>query len=153
MKTQKMILVGKGEYETLLKCAVIAKTIYALMGDFIEDKYKKEVHKIEELERSLSDLAKDFNLQDAFEENQLKLEGKFYNDLMDDFGEFEEWVLNDKLSNKLAWRDFERDYSKAERDAMAKKNGGYFGVALYDYEKKYWDEFEKYDYQRLEIKR
>jgi hypothetical protein len=35
---------------------------------------------------------------------------------------------------------------------MAKENHGYFGVALYDYEKKYWDEFEKNGFERLEVK-
>ena len=68
---------------------------------------------------------------------------------MDDYDECE--LLNG-LANKLAWRDFRRDYSETEREEMAEKNGGYFGVPLYAYEKKYWDEFEKYEYDRLEIK-
>jgi hypothetical protein len=68
--------------------------------------------------------------------------------ILDDYDEHE---LFNGLANKLAWRDFGREHSKSEITEMAKKNSGYFGVALYDYEKRYWDEFEKYDYDRLEV--
>lgn len=54
----------------------------------------------------------------------------------------EEFDVHDTLSNKLAWRDFRQDHSSEEINQMKKENGGYFGVSLYDYEKKYWDEFE-----------
>lgn len=56
------------------------------------------------------------------------------------------------LANELAWRDFKRKHSNEEITEMSKENGGYFGVPLYDYEKKYWDEFEKRGFERLEIR-
>jgi hypothetical protein len=61
-------------------------------------------------------------------------------------------IWNDGIANELAWRDFRRDHTEAELKKMSKENHDYFGVELYDYEKKYWDEFEKYGYKRLEIK-
>ena len=35
---------------------------------------------------------------------------------------------------------------------MSRKNDGYLGVPLYDFEKKYYDEFNENEYERLFIK-
>jgi hypothetical protein len=59
--------------------------------------------------------------------------------------------MYDRLANKLAWRDFHENHSEEEIKKMSKENGGYFGVALYDYEKKYWDELDERGITRLKI--
>lgn len=92
--------------------------------------------------------------QESEYENRVILDDTFYeNKILPTITDYEEFSVLETLSNELAWRDFRKDHSEKEIKEMAKKNGSYFGVALYDYEKKYWDEFEKYAYERLAIQK
>ena len=150
------INITKEQYRDLITMSGIANSVLGILGDSLPDTdYKKRSNKAEELEKYLLQYAKDFDLQKFTQDYEGKkifddeMYEKYILPIMDDYDECE---LFNGLANKLAWRDFRRDYSETEREEMAEKNGGYFGVPLYAYEKKYWDEFEKYEYDRLEIK-
>ena len=83
----------------------------------------------------------------------MKMESKWYEETMEVTEIYDDYVCEDNLSTKLAWRDFHEDNSPAEIKTMAtKKKTDYFGPELYRYEKKYWDEFEKHGFARLRVK-
>lgn len=149
------INITKKQYETLLKTIAVSQFVYGALGDFVDEKYKKESTKLEELERHLASHAKDFGFEEITEEFEgervIKMEGDWYHSIYEDIEEYDEYKLFQNLANKLGWRDFRRDHTKEEIDKMAEESGGYLGVPLYDYEKKYYDEFSEHDYSRLEI--
>jgi len=145
----------KEQYKNLVMMSDLAAGMLGILADHIEDeKYEKMSDEAEETKNYLLSFAKDFGCGDLVENWKGKTilsdkASEEFQEIMDDFDDF---ILFDSLANKLAWRDFKKTYSKEEIKKMAEKNGGYFCVGLYDYEKKYWDEFEKYDCDRLEIK-
>jgi len=145
----------KGQYRELIVMSAIANSVFGILGDALSGTdYKKRSDTMEKLEEHLLQYANLFDCGDLAQDHNGKniLDDEHYENIIlpiiDDYDELE---LFNGLANKLAWRDFVREHTDAKRKEMAKKNGGYFGVALYDYEKKYWDEFEKYDYDRLEV--
>ena len=133
----------------------MANTVFGLLGDAMpEADYKKISMDSEALEEYLLRQAEQFdsvNLVDAYEGKNIFSERLRTEQVMPIMDDFEEFVLHDKLPNILAWRDFNREHSEEEQRKMAKKNGGYFGAEIYPYEKRYWDEFEKYGFERLEV--
>lgn len=153
------INITKEQYKELITAVAIANGIVGVLGDAIEEPdYKKHSEKLRDLEDYLLQFADDFGYREFVQEDEQKegvvLDDEFYeNKILPIITEYEEFSVLDTLSNELAWRDFRKDHSGEEIKKMAEKNGGYFGVALYDYEKKYWDEFEKYAYERLEIQK
>ena len=151
------IYISKEEYESLLKSIVFMGTIYGLMGDFVDKKYKKESSIVGQLEDKLCSFSSQFGLSSITEEFEgrkvLKMESSWYQKVTDDMDKYEEYITYNNLSNKLAWRDFEREYSLKEIKKMVTKNSGYLGPELYKYEEKYWKEFDEHEYSRLEIKK
>jgi len=144
------------EFELVMRAVGILSHMYGVMGDMVDENYKKKAEEINELENLLCDRASDFGLKEITDEFESKkvinMESKWYKKLIKDLDEFEEYSLFDNLSNKLGWRDFYRKYSKKEIEEMGKRNNGYFGVDVYNFEKKYYDEFNKNGFERLEIK-
>jgi hypothetical protein len=143
------------QYETIIKALDISNSIYGLMTDMVDEKYKPISSKHEKVLEELLEYAKDY----GFDKNTEKFKGKNilkekYNmETLDDLEEYEELELFDKLSNKLGIRDFREKYSEEEIKKISKEHGGYLGVPLYDFEKKYYDEFNKNEYNRLYIRK
>lgn len=151
------INITKEQYRDLIIMSAIANSVLGILGDLLPDTdYKKRSQKMEKLEEYFLQYADDFDCGEFAQKHEGKniFDDEMYEKrilpIMDDY---DEWELFDSLANKLAWRDFRNDHSEAEIKEMAEKNGGYFGVEIYEYEKKYWDEFEKYEYERLEVKK
>src|SRR3989344_3700773 len=149
------INITKEQYKDLITMSAIANSIVGILGDMtIDTDYKKQSNKMEKLEGYLLQFADDFGCSELAqkygEENIFddEMYEKTILPILDDYNEHE---LFDGLANKLAWRDFRNTHSEAEMKEMENKNSGYFGVELYDYEKRYWDEFEKHEFDRLEI--
>lgn len=133
----------------------IANSVVGILGDALPDTdYKRRSDKMEELEEYFLHYAKDFDEEKFTQDSDGK---KIFNDemyekhIMPIMEDYDEHQTFDKLVNKLAWRDFKREHSESEMKKMAKENGGYFGVALYDYENKYWSEFELHGFERIEV--
>lgn len=145
----------KEQYKNLIEMSAVANSVLGILSDGLPDTdYKKRSETMEKLEEYLLQFANEFACEDIVQDHAGKniLNDEYYeNAILPVMSDYDEYELFNGLAKKLAWRDFELDHSEFQIEEMGKKNGGYFGVALYDYEKKYWDEFEKYDYDRLEV--
>ena len=150
--------ITQDQYKELIAMVALANGIVGMLGDVMpEADYKKRSEKMKDLEDYFLQFAADFDCSELAQENEDEgkaiLDDEFYeNTILPMITDYEEFAAYDTLSNELAWRDFKKDHSEKEIGGIAEKNGGYFGVELYDYEKKYWDEFEEHGYERLEIK-
>jgi hypothetical protein len=145
------------QYKNLILMSGIATSVFGFLGDANPDtEYKAQSLEMDELEKYLLQFADEFDCGEYTQDldGEKVLDDELYEEIiMPILEDYEENELMSSLANKLAWRDFYADHSKSEIDAMAEQNGGYFGVQLYEYEKKYWDEFEKNDFDRLVIKK
>jgi len=145
----------KDQYKKLIALVALGTGVLGIIGDAQPDDYKKKSGEMDEVESYLLKYAADFgckNLASPFR-GKPSLNDEFYGKkIQPTLDDFEDFVTSDGIANELAWRDFRKDHTEAEIKKMAKENHNYFGVELYDYEKKYWDEFEKNGYERLEIK-
>lgn len=151
----KNIELNNEQFENLLKAVGILSHMYGIMGDMVDEKYKKKSEELEKLERFLCSKTKDFGLDNVVERygghEVINMESEWHQDFMEDLEEYEEYCLFDNLSNKLGWRDFKNKFSQEEIEEMRKRNGGYFGVDIYDFEEKYYDEFNEHGFDRLII--
>jgi len=151
------INITKEQYKELIKMISIANGIIGLLGDVMpETDYKKRSKKMTSIENYFLQFANDFGCREFVQENKnekkIILDDGFYeNNILPIMIDYEEYTVHDTLSNKLAWRDFRKKYSEKEIKEMSKENSGYFGVEIYGYEKKYWNEFDKNGFARLKI--
>lgn len=148
------INITKQQYKDLIVMSGVADSIFGLLGDFVSDDYKKQSDRMHALENYLLQFAKDFGYSEAADmsDGEFCMDDDFFEDtIMPITDDYDEYILYTELSNKLALRDFREDHTEEEIDEMAEMSAGYLGVPLYDYEKKYWDEFEENDYARLRI--
>jgi hypothetical protein len=145
----------KKQYRDLVTLISTSNGIFGILGDSLQDTdYKKRSCNMDELEEHVLRCAHDFGCDDVVEQDSdtVHLDDKYYEEkIMPIIEDFEEYALHDNLSTVLAKRDFRQDHSRKEIEKMAEERGGYLGVPLYDYEKKYWDEFEAHGFDRLEI--
>ena len=143
------------QYETIIKALDISNSIYGLMADMVDEKYKPISSKHEKVLEELLEYAKDCGFDKNTEKFERKniLKEKYNMETLDDLEEYEEWELFNKLSNKLGIRDFREKYSKEEIKKISREHDGYLGVPLYDFEKKYYDEFNDNEYNRLYIRK
>lgn len=149
------INITKEQYKELITMLAIANGIVGVLGDeFPQADYKKRSSKMEDLESYFLQYAADYGhkgLAQKYDSDDI-LDDEFYeNEIFPIIEDYEYYAVHDKLSNELAWRDFRKKHTKKELDKMAKENAGYFGVEIYEFEKKYWDEFNEHGYDRLEI--
>ncbi|MCK4554043.1 hypothetical protein KAU19_03705 [Candidatus Parcubacteria bacterium] len=141
------INITKKQYKRLIEAVSIANGIVGVLGDVSrKTDYKKHSNEIEELEKYFLQFADDFGC------GHLADEDMYEDHILPIIDDYEDYATHDCLANKLAWRDFRKDYSEKEINEMSKESNGYLGPQLYKYEKKYWDEFEKNEFERLEIK-
>jgi len=151
------INITKEQYKELIDMLAIANGIVSVLGDVMpETDYKKRSDKMDDIENHFLQFADDFGIvkltQNNEYEGKITLDDEYYeNKILPIITDYEEFATQDTLSHELAWRDFRKEHSEKEMKEMKKENGGYFGVNLYAYEKKYWDEFEENGYDGLEI--
>ena len=134
------INITKEQYKDLIVMTGIANTVLGILGDSLPDTdYKKHSDKIGKLEEYFLQYADDFGCAEFTQEYEGVniLDDEMYEKhIMPIMEDYDEQELFDGLANELAWRDFRRDHTRAQMNEMEKENGGYFGVALYTYEKK-----------------
>lgn len=144
------------QYKDLIMMSSIACSVFSMLGDRESSEgYKEQSLRMDALEAHLLEYAKEFGCDELAmdDEGAMVLDDEYYEEIvMPVLYDYDEMQIFDDLANKLAWRDFRNKYSAAELKAMSKENGGYFGVSLYEYEKKYWDEFDEHGFDKLEIK-
>ena len=146
------INITKAQYRQLIKGISLANATLGRLGDVSkESDYKPQSNELNEFEDYLLQFAKDFDYEEVLDESG-HMDDDFYTSaIMPILDNYDDYTTQNNLANKLAWRDFRKDHSKEEMERMAEANGGYFGTEIYDYEKKYWDEFETYEFDRLEV--
>jgi hypothetical protein len=143
------INITKKQYCQLVKALSLASAVTGLLGDMLE-RYKKESDKMHELEKYFLQYAKEFHYDEVLDGSGYD-ENYYESVIMPIVNDYDEQITELNLSNKLAWRDFYNDSSEEEIAKISRKNNGYFGREIYEYEKKYWYEFEKHKFNRLII--
>ncbi|OHB20716.1 MAG: hypothetical protein A2666_01645 [Parcubacteria group bacterium RIFCSPHIGHO2_01_FULL_47_10b] len=148
MKTN--IELTKKQFRVLMNALQIAGSVYAIMGDMVDEKYKKPSHELDELENYVLESADALGLSDMVEVFRgTKVASKELIDkAIDDLREYEEYTFWDNLARKLADRDLLRKLGKSKLRALS--NLEYIN-AEYPLEDHYHKEFEKYGLNRLEI--
>ncbi|MBU0731865.1 hypothetical protein KKC88_03225 [Patescibacteria group bacterium] len=149
------INITKKQYGNLMLISGIANSVLGNLSDMLPNsEYKNQAKEINDLEEYFLQYADDYDYGEFTRKNGKET---VFNDEMNErcimpiINEYDKCQFFSSLAAKLAWRDFKRDHTKKEIDEMAKINGGYFGVEIYDYEKKYWDEFEDHGFDRVEM--
>ncbi len=150
------INITKKQYEIIVKSLEANSFIYGPMSDFVDDKYKKDTNEIEEVQKYLLQYAKDFDFEKNLCDCGAKdphLDEDYYEKILDDLALYDEQQLFEGLAHELGKRDFHNKYSKEEADKLIEEHGGYLGVPVYEFDKKYYDEFNENGYERLFIKK
>ena len=146
----------KEQFRQLIELSSVGKSVFGILGDSTEGTdYKKRSVEMEELVGGLLQHAKDFDCADLVGDDgeEIYVRDEYYEEnVLPTVDDYDDFILHDNLASELAKRDFRKDNTQAEIRKIANEHNGYLGVVLYDYEKRYWDEFEKYEYDRLEIK-
>lgn len=148
------ININKTQYENIIKALEISSFVYGDLSDFVDEKYKKDVVALENVKNELVEYAKEFSFDKNTEnfEEKVILREEYYGKLLDDLFLYDDHQIFEGLADKLGWRDFRVKYSNEEINKMSEESGGYLGVQLHDFEKKYYDEFNEHEYDRLYIK-
>ena len=143
----------KKQYKSIIKAFEISSSIYGILSDTTNKKYQKQYQEIEDLERYFLEVAPIFGAGEILEKNNDRFDIKesLFEKYQAVISEYDDYAVYSGLSNKLAWRNFRREHSKAEIEKMAKNNMGYFGVEICPYEEIYWNEFDEHGFERLEI--
>lgn len=140
----------KMQYEVLMNALQIAGSVYGVMGDMVDKKYKKQSDKLDELESYLLENAGELGLYemvDIFQEKKV-VDEEYLNKAIDDLSEYEEYSFWDNLARKLADRDLLRKLGEEKLRAM--DNIEYIN-AEYPIEDEYHKEFEEYGLDRIKI--
>ncbi len=148
------IEINKKQYEVIIKALNVSSFIYGPMSDFVDDKYKKDSKNIEEMEEDLLKYAKDYNFKKNIDdfEGKIIVNEKYTDKILKELDDYDDYITCDNLAMELGRRDFRNKYNKEEIEKMFEDHGGYLGVPMFEFEKKYYDEFDKHSYQRLYIK-
>lgn len=141
----------KKQYEILMNALQIAGSVYGVMGDMVDTKYKKQSNKLDELESHLLENAEELGLGaiiDIFQGKKV-VEQKYLEKAIDDLFEYDEYVFWDTLPRELAERDLARSLGEEAVKAMDTLT---YIHAEYPIEDKYRNEFEKHGLERVEIR-
>lgn len=140
----------KEQYRVLLNALQVAGSVYGIMGDMVDETYKKQSDELDALENYLLENAEGLGLSEMVDNFQGKkvVDEKYLNKAIDDLGEYEEYSFWDNLARKLANRDLLRKLGKEKLRAM--DNMEYIN-AEYPIEDEYHKEFEEHGLERIKI--
>lgn len=140
----------KAQYEVLINAFQIAGSVYGIMGDMVDEKYKKQSNELDELESYLLENAEELGLYalvDVFQGKKV-VDEQYLNKAIDDLNEYEEYSFWDNLARKLANRDLLRKLGEEKFRTM--DNREYIN-AEYPIEDEYHKEFEEHGLDRVKI--
>lgn len=140
----------KAQYRLLLDSLHIAGTMYAVLGDMVDEKYKNRSTELDEFEHYFLGFAKEMGVEEAVEEYEGKrsIDFEYCDAVGDDIREYEEYTMWENLSRHLAERDL-RELVSAED--IGKMNQEEFLLKLMSFEEVYSDEFVERGLERLRI--
>lgn len=140
--------------EDLIKVVDAGSFVYGILGDNIEDIYKKQSKTIDQLREYLLGYATDFGMINATEKfmGQTIMSEDFSEELQEAIDDYDDITFWFELEMRLGKRDFERTVTEVEKREMARDHGIYPKRihALYEQWNK---EFEGHGIERLEIRK
>jgi len=148
MKT--IIELSKKQYELLINALQISGSVYGVMSDMVDKKYKKKSDELDELESHLLEKAEELGFKGMVEifQDRKVVDEKYLNKAIDDLHEYEEYSFWDNLARKLADRDLFRKLGKEKLRSMDDID---YINAEYPIEDEYHNEFEEYGLDRVKI--
>ncbi len=140
----------KKQYDTFIDVLQIAGTVYGVMGDMVDEKYKKTSQDIDELEDHVLSIAKDMGREQIVElfQGKRSVDFEYAERVIDDLNEYEEFSMWDELPRKLAGRDLFETYGEEKLKAMDEQE--YWRV-FGERESYYHKEFEAHGIDRLRV--
>ncbi|MBU1102727.1 hypothetical protein KJ853_03685 [Patescibacteria group bacterium] len=142
---------NREQFLALVRYLASAGYIYGLLGDIVDDKFKKQSDETDELENYLLRYAKDFDCEKIVDEFEGKkfLSEKENDKILDDISEYDEYAFWSELANRLAKRDFFRTHSQQEIEKMDDFEIMHKQAEIED---KYWEELEKKGIEKFELR-
>ncbi|MEK7557759.1 MAG: hypothetical protein AAB530_00940 [Patescibacteria group bacterium] len=143
----------KKQYEHLILINQLAGSTLGILGDEVDDRYKKDSDENEIFESYILGFAKDFGMK-KFTDNfhgQIVLKDELYEKYYKITNEYDEFIMWDELAHMLARRDFYKTTSKEELKEC--KKVGLLNKRFRDLVNKYWEEFENNGPENIEIKK
>ena len=143
--------ISKKQYQTLVKCIETAGSIYGVMGDMVDEKYKKKSGEIDELSAYILSFAKEYGMEKIVEERHGKryVNEDYTDKLMDDIREYEEYAFWDMLVRELARRELTKTITGEEAGKLGEEK---MIRKLWELEEKYWRWTEEIGLDGLEVK-
>jgi len=141
----------KKQYEALVRALQIARSVYDILSDMVDEEYDAPADAIGNLESWVLAKAGEFgvaNIVEIFEgENVLKDDAmdKYTNDLT----EYEDWAFWDVFAHKLADREMAR---RIKQGGVSRGNFEEMLGFHIELEEKYEKEFEEHGLDRVEVK-
>lgn len=126
----------KEQFKYILRSLVVSGNVYGLLGDFVDDAYKKVTKVGEKLEEYLlnipeaSALVKDCSQE---ENGRQYFEDTYREKIFDDIFEYDDYVFIERLTQKLAEREFDHMYGKVQ--SLSEEE---FHLKMGDLEDRYW---------------
>ena len=144
------ISLSKEQYEVLMNALQFTSSVYGILGDMVDEKYKKQSDELDELENYLLENAEELGLKDMIDIFQEKkvVDEKYLNKAIGDLQEYEEYTFWDNLARKLADRDLLRNVGEKKMSSM--DNIKYINSEA-PIEDEYHNEFEKHGLDRIKI--
>jgi hypothetical protein len=129
-------------YKTMMKCMAVWGWVYWIMSDMVDEKYKIDYDKIEELKNHILWFYKDFwidkNQIEIFDK-KYHLSGEYMKNIVDDMQNFWEMEFWDQLSHRLSLKELENKYWKEELEKMSRDD---FLSKLFEVEARFEKEFD-----------
>ncbi len=140
----------KEEYKTLLRSIDVASFVYGVMGDMVDEKYKKQSKEIENLTDKVLEKADEYGVSEFVENFDGKniLSDDYSNEILYDVTEYEEYSFWDNLARKLAIKEMQQKYSQEEREKMEEVE---FVSEVWELEEKYYKILEKSGIENFEL--
>ena len=146
------IEINKKQYNIIIRVLEIAGSIYGVMGDMVDEKYKKPSKDVDDLEEDLFKYAEDYDSLDLFEYYKDKriISEDYTEEILNDIFDYDEYVFWEKLVEKLARKEIMEKYPEGKIKNMSNEE---FYVLRNSTEEKYWQIVEKSCIKNFELKK
>ena len=146
------IEINKKQYNIIIRVLEIAGSIYGVMGDMVDEKYKKPSKDVDDLEEDLFKYAEDYDSLDLFEYYKDKriISEDYTEEILNDIFDYDEYVFWEKLVEKLARKEIMEKYPEGKIKNMSNEE---FYVLRISTEEKYWQIVEKSGIKNFELKK
>lgn len=146
------IEINKEQYKSFVKALDIGNSVYGVMGDMVDMKYKKISNQTEKLVSQVLRHAENLGEKDIAEKfmGDVVLSDQLSEEIMEDLHQFENFAMWDNLASSLAERDLHKIYNPEELEKMDPVK--YFEIKA-SIEETYNKEFEKHGLSRIGIQK